>query len=779
MGKFGVGQAVRRVEDARLLTGAGRYTDDIHLDGQLYMALVRSPHAHAEIAAIDCDGARELPGVHGVYTVEDLDAAGLKDIPCLAPVPGKGGTKPIMPGHPILARGRVRHVGDPVAAVVAESRAAAQEAVEAVMVDYEPLPHVIDGETAVSADAPQIWPDARNNVCLEFVNGDPGATEQAMAKAAHVTTVKLRNPRIVANSMEPRGAIGAFDPESGRFTLHASTQGSHQLRPWLAKSVFGMKEDRLHIVTPDVGGGFGTKIFLYAEYALVLFAARELGRPVRWIGERTESFQSDAQGRDHTATLDLGVDSEQRIVALRLRSVANMGAYLSNFAPAIPTGEMTKMLSGVYAIPAVSAEVTLAFTNTVPVDAYRGAGRPEAAYFVERTMDAAARELGLDPWEFRRKNFIAPEQMPYTTATGITYDSGEFARLMDEALKIADVDGLESRKAEARKRGKLHGLGMAYYIEACAAVGSEDARVTITDDGDVELDVGTQSNGQGHATAYAQILSDKLDIEPDRIHLRQGDSDRLPSGGGTEGSRSLLMGGGATGVAGDNVVEKIKKLASHLMEVAPADLELADGDVVVAGTDKRMTLAELARSANAPGLPDELSGALTADGHYDAPGMTYPNGCHICEVEVDEATGTVAATRYIVVDDFGKVVNPLLVEGQVHGGTAQGLGQALFENTTYEEESGQLVTATYMDYTIPRADGIPLIELHLIEVPCATNPMGIKGAGEAGAIGAPPACINALLDALAPYGVRHIDMPATPEKVWQVMQDSQLQEAAK
>lgn len=777
MGQFGVGQAVRRVEDTRLLTGHGRYTDDINLEGQAYLALVRSPHAHAEIQDVDAEAAREVPGVLAVYTISDLDAAGLNDIPCMAPVRGKDRRRPVTPGHPILARGRVRHVGDPVAAVVAEDPAAAKEAAELVMVDYEPLAHVVDTAAATAEDAPQIWDDAPRNICNEYDLGDAEATDKAFAEAAHVVSLDVVNNRLVANSLEPRGALGAYDAESSRFTLRVSSQGSHNLREGLAKTVFNLPEERFHVITPDVGGGFGTKIFLYAEYVLVLFAARELGCPVKWIEERSEAFQADAQGRDHVARVELALDREHRFTALRLTTTANLGAYLSNFGPAIPTAAMANMLSGAYRIPAVYVDVTLVFTNTVPVDAYRGAGRPEAAYFVERIVDAAARELGVAPAELRRKNFVRPEDMPYTTATGITYDSGDFARLMDAALQHAEVEAVDARKEEARRRGKLRGLGMAYYVEACAGMGSEEARVRVESDGSVTLFVGTQSNGQGHATAYAQLLADRLGVHPEHVRTRQGDSDEFPTGGGTDGSRSLLMGGGATSAAADKVVEKAKKLAGFFMEVAPADLEVADGVFTVAGTDKRMTLTELAREAARDDLPEELRGGLDELAHFDAPAMTYPNGCHICELEVEEATGEVEIIRYVVVDDFGKVVNPLLVEGQVQGGTAQGVGQALLEHTVYETDSGQLVTATYMDYTMPRADNIPPIEVHLIEVPCATNPFGIKGAGEAGAIGAPPAVINALVDALQPFGVKHIDMPATQERVWEAVQ-GRFREAA-
>jgi carbon-monoxide dehydrogenase large subunit len=780
MGQFGVGQAVRRVEDARLLTGQGRYTDDIQLDGQLYMALVRSPHAHAEITSIDIEDARQAPGVHAVYTIDELDAAGIQDIPCMAPIPGIDGKPPRMPGHPVLARGRVRHVGDPVAAVVAETPQQAKDASELLEVDYAPLDHVVDAADAVQPDAATLHEIAPDNVALNWGIGDDDAVQKAFDQAAHVTRVDMVNNRVVANSMEPRGAIGNFDPEQDRFELYTSSQGSHGLRKQIAEKVLNVDPERLRVVTPDVGGGFGTKIFLYGEQVLVLHAAQALGRPVKWIGERRESFQSDAQGRDHTATMELALDSEHRMTAIRLTTLANVGGYLSNASTYVPTQSMGKMLCGLYRIPAMSANVKCVFTNTVPVDAYRGAGRPEAAYFVERTVDAAARELGLEPAELRRKNFIQPDEMPWTTPAGATYDSGEFERLMDRALETADYRNLAERKQAAARRGKLLGFGLATYVEACGSVGSEDAQLTIDPDGGASLVVGTQTNGQGHHTAYAQLLADKLGLDPERVRFHQGDTDVAKTGGGTMGSRSLLVGGGATDQAADQVIERAKKIAGHTMEVSPDDLEFDAGTFTIAGTDRQTTLAEVARAAvDRNDLPSDLKGPLAETGHYDSPDAeTFPNGVHVCEIEIDRDTAELEIVRYVVVDDFGMVLNPLLVSGQIHGGVAQGIGQALLEQTVYEADSGQLVTATYQDYTMPRADDLPDIEIEFINVPCKTNPFGIKGAGEAGAIGAPPAVINALVDALEPYGVLHVDMPATSERIWQVLQANAPKAAA-
>ncbi|MBK1698824.1 xanthine dehydrogenase family protein molybdopterin-binding subunit [Rhodovibrio salinarum] len=780
MGQFGVGQAVRRVEDARLLTGQGRYTDDIQLDGQLYMALVRSPHAHAEIKSIDAAEARAAEGVHAVFTIADLDAAGIQDIPCIAPIPGVDGKPPRMPGHPVLARGRVRHVGDPVAAVVAETAQQAKDAAELVDVDYDTLDHVVDAQAAVQPGAPTLHEIAPDNVALEWGLGDDAAVAQAFEQAAHVTRVEMVNNRVVANSMEPRGAIGNYDPKADRFELYTSSQSSHGLRSQIAEQVLNVDPERLRVVTPDVGGGFGTKIFLYSEQVLVLHVAQALGRPVKWIGERRESFQSDAQGRDHTATMELALDAEHRMTAIRLTTLANVGGYLSNAATYVPTQSMGKMLCGLYRIPAMSANVKCVFTNTVPVDAYRGAGRPEAAYFVERTVDAAARELGLDPAELRRKNFIQPEEMPWTTPAGATYDSGEFARLLDRALEKAAYAQLAERKQAAARRGKLLGLGLSTYVEACGSVGSEDAQLRIDPDGGASLIVGTQTNGQGHHTAYAQLLADKLGLDPEQVRFHQGDTDIAKTGGGTMGSRSLLVGGGATDQAADQVIERAKKIAGYTLEVSPDDLEFEAGTFTIAGTDRQTTLAEVARAAQErDDLPSDLKGPLQETGHYDAPeAETFPNGVHVCEVEIDRETAELEITRYIVVDDFGMVLNPMLVSGQIHGGIAQGIGQALLEQTVYEADSGQLVTATYQDYTMPRADDLPDIEIEFISVPCKTNPFGIKGAGEAGAIGAPPAVINALVDALEPYGILHVDMPATTERIWQVLQTNTPQAAA-
>ena len=772
MGQFGLGQAVTRVEDQRLLRGEGRYTDDLHGPDAAHLVMLRSPHAHADIDSLDTAAARDVPGVLAVYSIEDLDAAGLNDIPCLAQIPGRDGQPPISPGHPLLARGRVRHVGDPVVAIVAESVAAGIEAAELVDIVYRERAAVVDSEAALAPGAPQVHDAAPDNLILDWDLGDRAAAETAFAEAPHVTRLKLVNNRVVANSMEPRTALGRYDAESGTWSLTTGSQGVFGLRDQIAKHILGVDPARIQVHTPDVGGAFGMKIFLYAEQVLVLHAAKDLGRPVAWVGSRGESFQSDSQGRDHVTEAALALDSEGRIQAMKVDTLANLGAYLSNFAPFVATLAGARMLPGVYRVPALYARTRCVFTNTVPVDAYRGAGRPEASYVIERLVETAARELGMTPASFRERNYIAPEEMPYTTATGLSYDAGDFARLQRLALAYADLDGLPARKAAARARGKLLGLGHASYIECCAgSMGNEAARLRVDAAGGVRVDVGTQSNGQGHETAYAQLVADRLGLTPEQVQVRQGDTAALPFGGGTGGSRSLLMGGGAAVAATDQAIETMKALAGHLLEAAPADIVFESGQFTIAGTDRQVSFREVAAASARDDLPADLTGGIDESDTYDAPPLTYPNGCHVCEIEVDEATGVPEILRYVIVDDAGVIMNPLLLRGQVHGGTAQGIGQALYENTVYDPESGQLLTASFQDYTLPRADDLPAFEVHFVEdIPCTTNPMGIKGAGEAGCIGAPPAVINAVVDALTPYGVRHVDMPATPQRLWQCLQ---------
>ncbi len=763
MGRFAVGQPLRRKEDERLVTGGGSYTDDLQVAGALHAAFVRSPHAHADILAIDTATARAMPGVAAVLTAADCDAAGLGPLPCRAlPRHNRDGRPMPATERPVLARRRVRHVGDPVALVVAETMAQARDAAEAVEVTYAPRPAVTDPVAALRPGAPELWPEAPGNLALDWEAGDAAAVDRLLAAAHHVTRVELVNNRVVPNPLEPRGCIATYDAATQSYTLRTGGQGVHSMQSVLADEVLKVPKERLRVVQADVGGGFGMKIFVFPEYPGCLLAARLTGRPVRWIAERQESFLSDSHGRDHVTTVEIATDADGRMIALRASAVANLGAYLSQFGPFIPTDAGAKMYAGVYRFAAVHFQVRLAYTNTVPLDAYRGAGRPEAAYAVERAVDATARELGLDPAELRRRNFIPPEAMPYRTALQTTYDSGEFARLLDAALERADVAGFAARKAAARRLGRLLGLGIAYYVEQCAGGADETARIVVGGDGKVRLFIGTQSNGQGHATAYAQILADALGVPFADIETIQGDTALIPTGRGTGGSRSVPVGGVAAQRAATALIDKGKVLAAEALEAAAADVAFADGVYRVLGTDREIGLVAVARLAG----PDGLDAAAA----WQPAIATFPNGCHVCEISIDAETGVPRIERYTVVDDFGTVINPLLVEGQVHGGVGQGIGQALYEETVYDPASGQLLTGSFMDYAMPRAAGVPAIDFSMIPVPCRTNPMGMKGAGEAGAIGAPPAVINGLVDALAHLGVRHVDMPATPQRLWRLLQ---------
>lgn len=770
MGRFGVGQAVTRVEDKRLLTGAGRYTDDVNLPGQAHAVFLRSPYAHARIAALDTEAAKAAPGVLGVYTIADVKAAGLGGIKSLYPLKQKDGSPLIAPDRPLLADGVARHVGDPVAMVVAETPAQARDAAEAIDVDYEARPAVVDMDAATAPDAPVVWEEAPGNRSFLWSVGKEEETATALQGAHRTVRLRLVNNRIVVNSIEPRVALGAYD--DGRYTLYTPSQGPHSIRRQLARDIFHLEEDDFHLITGDVGGAFGMKIFLYPEQPMVLFAAKRLGRPVKWTGERSaDAFQADIQGRDHISDVALGVDADNRIVALHIRTKANLGSYVSNFGALIPTNAGCRMLSGVYDIPAIYVEVEGLFTHTVAVDAYRGAGRPEATYLVERLMDAAAHDLGLDPIDFRRANYIPARAMPFTTALGVTYDSGDFAAMTDRAMRLADRAGFEARRAQSAARGKLRGFGFAYYIESCGAGSGETATLSVDEAGAVTLYIGSQSNGQGHETAYAQIVADKLGIPIDRVRVVQGDTDLVKTGNGTGGSRSLPQGGPSVERGTDALIDNAKKLAAEVLEAGESDIALEDGAFTVVGTDRRKSLADLARAARDPAVnPAGAEAGLGGEATFKAEHNTYPNGAHVCELEIDPETGKVEILRYIVCDDFGTVVNPLLLEGQVHGGIVQGLGQALMEHTVYDAD-GQLLSGSFMDYTMPRADTVPGFEFHYWDdIPCATNPMGVKGAGEAGAIGAPPASINAVVDALRPHGVRHIDMPATAAAIWREIQ---------
>jgi carbon-monoxide dehydrogenase large subunit len=770
MAKFGLSQSVRRVEDPRLLTGRGRYTDDIAMPGEAIGVVLRSPHAHAKITSLDTSAAKAVPGVLAVITGADLQAAGLGEVPCVIPLKNKDGTPRANTPRLALATDTVRHVGDPVAFIVAETAQAARDGAEAVMVDYEVLPAATDLATAWEAGQPQVWEGAASNVAFDWEAGDKAKTEAAFARAAHVTRLTVVNNRVVVASMETRAAVAAW--EGDKLTLHTNTQGSWLVKNLLAGNVFKISPENVRVITPDVGGGFGMKLYLYAEHVLVAFAARQVGRPVKWNSERSEAFQSDTHGRDNITLGELATDADGKFLALRTRNYANMGAYLSTFAPFIPTGAGTKVLASVYGFEAIYANVIGVLTNTVPVDAYRGAGRPESNYLVERLIDAAARELKIDRIELRRRNMVTPAAMPFVSAMGQRYDSGDFLQLMDSALAKIDWAGFPQRRAEAEKRGKQRGIGLAYYLEATGGGPTENAKVVFAEDGFVDVYVGTQSTGQGHETAYAMLTQHELGVPMEKIRIRQGDSETLPDGGGTGGARSLYSEGQAILVTTASVIEKGKQAAAEHLETSVADIEFtpAAGRFDVAGTDKGVGILELAAIQRKRVAAGQSTLLLDAMETAKIEAHTFPNGCHVAEVEVDPETGIVSVPRYIVVDDVGHALNPLIVRGQVHGGVAQGLGQALHERTAYDNGSGQLLSASFMDYALPRADDLPDIDVDLIEVTCETNPLGVKGAGEAGAVGSPPAAMNALVDALTPVGITHMDMPATPETVWKAIQ---------
>ncbi|MBI5912756.1 MAG: xanthine dehydrogenase family protein molybdopterin-binding subunit [Betaproteobacteria bacterium] len=759
MSKFALGQSVTRIEDAALVQGTGRYTDDFELPGAAHAYILRSPHAHANIVRIDTAGARRAPGVLAVLTGADAAADGLGDIPCIIPVTNLDGTPRADTPRPVLAGKRVRHVGDPVALVVAETLAQARDAAELVEIEYEPLPAAVDTRGATQAGAPRAWEHIENNLCFDVGGGkSKAAVDAAFLGAAHVTRIELINNRVIANPIEPRAALADFDSVSGRSTLYTPSQGPHFIHGQLTEAVLKIGKEQLRVISGKVGGAFGMKIFLHPEQPLVVWASRRLKRAVRWTGDRGEGFVSDVQGRDNFSIAELALDADGHFLALRVTTWANMGAYLSNYAPYIPQGAVS-VLSGVYRIPAIYANIRGVVTNTVPVDAYRGAGRPEAIYLVERIVDVAARELGLAPDELRRRNFIKPADMPYQTPVESRYDSGDFAAVMARAMEKADWAGFAARRDEARRRGKLRGIGMAMYIERCGGSFGDTVILKVDPEGSVTLISGMQDNGQGHVTTFVQLLSDKLGLDASHIRVVQGDTDVVPSGF-TGGSRFLAIGGVAAMSAADEVIAQGKNAAAGLLEAAAADVEYGDGEYRIAGTDRAVSLFEVARATQ----------GLQATHTRTPEAFTYPNGCHICELEVDADTGVVRIARYSIVDDFGRAINPLLLEGQVHGGTVQGIGQALLELGLYDAESGQLLTGSFMDYAMPRADDVPAFDCGFHHIPCASNPLGVKGAGEAGAVGAPPAVINAVVDALyALTGMKHIDMPATHEKLWRAL----------
>ncbi|MBV9654478.1 MAG: xanthine dehydrogenase family protein molybdopterin-binding subunit [Acetobacteraceae bacterium] len=770
MTTFGLAQPVRRVEDPRLLKGEGRYTDDIQPAGQLRGVVVRSPYAAARITGIRTEEALKVPGVAAVYTGADLKTDGIGGLPCLVPMTNRDGSHRANVPHPVLADGAVRHVGDPVAFVVAETVEAARDAAELIEIDYDGLSAVTDPEAALKADAPLVWPDVSGNQVFDWEIGDRAKTEALFAQAARVTKLRIVNNRVVVASMEARAALAEYDASSGRWTLSTNTQGGWLLKDQIGPEVFHVEADKFRVITPDVGGGFGMKLFLYAEHVLTCYAARKLGRPVKWTSDRSEAFLCDTHGRDNVTEGEIATDADGRFLALRTRNIANMGAYLSNFGPYIPTFAGTGVLASVYGFQSVYANVVGVFTNTVPVDAYRGAGRPESNYLVERLIDETARALGIDRVELRRRNMVLPTQMPHQTPVGKTYDSGDFLRVLDAGLARFDWAGFDARRAQAAARGKLLGRGLSYYLEATGGAPSERAEIRFADDGFVDVYVGTQSTGQGHETAYVQLTADRLGVDGSRVRIRQGDTDTIPVGGGTGGARSLYSEGQAILATAATVIEKGKRAASEMLEAAPADIAFAAGRFSIVGTDRGVDILTLAAEQHRAiregreGTILDTAEVAKVDAH------TFPNGCHLAEVEVDPDTGHIEVVRYVVSDDVGKAINPLIVRGQVHGGVAQGIGQAVFEHTVFDPDSGQLLSGSFMDYALPRAGDLPDIDVDLVEVPCATNPLGVKGAGEAGAVGSPPAVMNAILDALSSRGVLQLDMPATPARVWEALQ---------
>ncbi|MFO1185595.1 MAG: xanthine dehydrogenase family protein molybdopterin-binding subunit [Bauldia sp.] len=752
--KFGMGASVSRVEDGALIRGVGRFVDDFQPEGCLHAYVLRSAVAHAEISVSGLAAARAAAGVRLVWTSGDLKGIGT--------IPGSGfqaqpdGSRPKAPPRPLLAEGIVRHVGDPIAFVVADSIEQAKAAAETIAVRYVSRPVVTDAVAALAAGAPLVWPDRRSNRAFEYSIGDAAATEAAFAGAARVSRIRVVNNRVVTNYMETRGVVAEYAAEEQRWTLTLGSQGGHSIRDTIARDILKVPSEQIRVVTPDVGGGFGTKAFVYHEYPLAALAARATGRPVKWIGERSEHFLVDSQGRDNASTAEMAMDAEGRFLALRVEIVANMGAYISPFAGYIPYGGGT-MSPGVYDIAAAHVRAFGVFTNTVPVDAYRGAGRPEAAYLIERLVDVCGRDSGFGPIEIRRRNFIPPEKMPYRTAMGRTYDSGEFAGHLDRALAVADHAGFAARARESAARGRVRGFGLSCYIEACAFPGEEPATLQLERDGSVTLLIGTQANGQGHATAYAQFVVGHLGIGYDRVTVIQGDTDRVPSGGGTGGSRSVPLGAVSADRAGAAMAEAIKAVAAKRLEAEPAELELVDGLVRVRGRNRSLSLAEVAAASPEP---------LVVVGSYRQKASTFPNGTHACELEIDPETGETIILRYVVVDDFGATVNPVMLEGQVQGGVVQGIGQALLERTVYDA-NGQLLTASFLDYAMPRAASLPGFHFETRNVPCLSNPFGIKGAGEAGSVGACAAVMNAVADALRRgFGIETVDMPATPARLW-------------
>jgi len=785
----GIGARVLRVEDARFITGRGHYVDDINRWGQLYAYFLRSPEAHADIARLDVSKAKAAPGVVEVLTGAEVKADGLGGMPVGWGITCKDKSMSIEPPYPILAQDRVRFVGELVAVVVAESKAAARDAAELIEVEYKSLPAITSTADAMKPNAPQLWPQAPKNMCFDWEIGDKAATEAALAKSHHVTRLEIVNQRLIPNAMEPRAAIAEFEPGTGQLTLYCTSQAPHAARLLLGAFILNQPEHKFRVVSPDVGGGFGSKIYPYAEYAVLCWAARRLKAAIKWTAERSESFVSDAHGRDHVTVAELGLDKDGKFTALRVNTIANLGAYLSAFAPLIPTYLYATLLAGQYTTPAIYADVQAVFTNTTPVDAYRGAGRPEATYVLERIVEVAAREIGMDPAELRRRNFIAPNAFPYQTPVALVYDSGNYAAALDKAMKLADYAGFPKRREEAKKRGKLRGIGISTPIEATGAAPSaiagqlgaraglfESAEVRFNPTGSVTVFLGSHNHGQGHATTFAQIVATTLGVPFENVEVVEGDTGNTQFGMGTYGSRTLSVGGSALYRACEKIIDKGKKIAAHLLEASEGDIEFENGVFKVAGTDRSKTIAEIAFAAYVPhDFPhDRLDPGLNEQAYFDPTNFNFPYGAYVCEVEVDPQTGETEIVNFTAVDDVGTIINPMIVHGQIEGGIVQGIGQAMTEQAVYGD-SGQLLTGSFMDYTMPRADNVPFIVSDFTVTPCPDNPLGVKGCGEIGTIGAPPAVINALTDAI---GVRDIAMPATPQRIWMALQQSGARQAA-
>jgi carbon-monoxide dehydrogenase large subunit len=769
--RFAIGQPVHRKEDPLLLRGEGRYSDDLGLPGQAYAVMVRSPYAHGILNGIDTAEAAGMPGVLSIVTGAELVAAGIGPMPSNVSSRNRDGSAPHVPEQTPFATGKVRYVGDPVALVVAETREAARDAAEAVVLDIDSLPAVTDARAAAEPGAPQLYDDVPGNVVLDFHSGDAAAVAAAFARAAHVTRLPIRNSRIVVAPMEPRSALATYDPANGRYTLRLGTQGVFGMRANVAK-VLGIDPSAVRVLTGQVGGSFGMKSSLYPEYIAVLHAARQLGRPLKWTDERSSAFLSDSHGRDHDMVGELALDAEGHFLAVRLTGFGNLGATLANATVIPSTMNTMKNTIGVYRTPLIEVSTRCVVTNTTPVGAYRGAGRPEGNLYMERLVETAARQMRIDPLEMRRRNHIRPEQIPYAAPSGMRYDSGDFPTLLDKALVAADWDGYATRAAGSRARGKLRGRGIGHYLEVTAPPSKEMGGIRFEPDGDVTIITGTLDYGQGHATPFAQVLADRLGIPFDRIKLLQGDSDELIAGGGTGGSRSIMASGQAIAGASAVVIERGTRLAAHLLEAAPEDIEFSAGRFSIVGTDRAIGILDLAEKVRAAtDLPDDLPATLDVSHVDQYEDSAFPNGCHVAEVEVDPETGETAVVSYFMVNDFGVIVNPMLVEGQAHGGVAQGIGQALMETVAYDE-GGQLVTGSFMDYGLPRASDVPGFSFASHPVPARTNVLGVKGCGEAGCAGALPAVMNALVDALSPLGIEHIEMPATPLKVWQAIQEA-------